>query len=360
MGKGRLGTSTRLFSRWEGTLLHDNRVAMKVFDSILRFDSSTEAKFRLKVIDFSTKYGVAQAVEAYGVSRASIFRWKKALKVNNGRLSSIVPKSRAPVRKRTMQTHPKVLSYIRDLREKHHRLGKEKIKVLLDEYCLENRLETISKSTIGKIIKRNNFFFQASGRIYHSPKYKRKISYKSKVRYSPKVTQQGYLEIDTITEFVEGIKFYIFNAVDIYSRFQFSYAYKSLSSASAKDFLQKLESVYPIEKGIKTVQTDNGLEYHGKFLEYLKIKQIKQLFIYPRCPKINAYVERANRSLREDFLDHYIAEAIYSLNNFNSLLMKHLVWFNTKRPHYSLGNISPIRFILNQYPESQMYVTQTI
>ena len=359
MGKGRVGVPCFSVGLWEGTRLNGNRASMKTFGSIFKFDESKEARFKLKVIEFSKSYGVTAAVSAYGVARSTIFRWKKELKQSDGHLDSLVPGSRAPVRKRSMKTEPLVLSFIKELRETHYKLGKEKIKVLLDEYCLKNNVKTISVSTIGKIIKRNNFFFQLSGRIYHSQKHRRKISYKTKIRYSPKVQHQGYLEIDTVSEFIDGLKFYIFNAVDIYSRFQFSYAYKSLSSATATDFVKKLESVYPIQTGIKTIQTDNGLEYHGKFLEYLQIQNIPQVFIYPRCPKINGYVERANRSLREEFLDHYIDEAVDNLNNFNKLLMKHLVWFNTKRPHKGLSNISPISFILSKHPESHMYVTQT-
>lgn len=358
MLKAGMGKGFRRFGLFDGLKLN-NKGLMKTFGSIFKFDCSSEAKFKLRVIEFHSEYGTCATLKAFGVSRSTIFRWKNQLKKACGSLDSLVPHSRAPVRKRKMIVAPHLLAFIKELRESHYRLGKEKIKVLLDEYCTKNNIQTISASTIGKVIKRNKFFFQLAGRVYHAPKYRRKISYKTKVRYSPKSKNQGYLEIDTVSEFVDGLKFYIFNAVDIYSRFQFSYAYKSLSSTTALDFFNKLESVYPIKNGIQTIQTDNGLEYHGKFLEHLKSKNIPHLFIYPRCPKINGYVERANRTLRDEFLDHYINEAVDNLNNFNRLLMKHLVWFNTKRPHFSLGNISPISFILKHSPESQMYVTQT-
>ncbi len=43
---------------------------------------------------------------------------------------------------------------------------------------------------------------------------KRKVNYKSKVRHSPKSSDPGYIEIDTITKFIQGIKRYILNAID--------------------------------------------------------------------------------------------------------------------------------------------------
>jgi hypothetical protein len=41
-----------------------------------------------------------------------------------------------------------------EIREKHPKLGKEKIKVLLDELCKQHNIPTISVSSIGNIIKR--------------------------------------------------------------------------------------------------------------------------------------------------------------------------------------------------------------
>jgi len=40
--------------------------------------------------------------------------------------------------------------------------------------------------------------------------------------------------------------------------------------------------------------------------------------------------------------------------------MEHLIWYNTKRIHQSLGNISPIDYLIKTVPESQMCVTRTV
>ena len=50
-------------------------------------------------------------------------------------------------------------SLIKELRQQHYRLGKYKIKIFLDEYCRKEGLKTISASTIGLIIKKNNMFW---------------------------------------------------------------------------------------------------------------------------------------------------------------------------------------------------------
>lgn len=333
---------------------------MKKIKSILSFEESDVAQFRLKVIEFHAKHGTVATIDAFSLSRRTIFRWKKCFKTSKKQLDSLIPKSRKPKKVRVMNTHPKIISFIRTIREQYARLGKEKIKPLLDEYCREIGIETISVSTIGKVIKRHNLYLKKK-RIYHNPHSgfaKGKTRYKTKVRYSPKVSEMGYLEIDTITKFMDGIRLYIFNGLDIKGKFQFSYGYTSLNSRSALDFFKRLELVYPIQSGIKTVQTDNGLEYLGEFDKYLTTRGIEHLFIYPRCPKINAYVERANRTLQEEFVDGNMEYAASNVSEFNRRLIEYLIWYNTKRVHKALGNLSPIDYLMKVLPyECHMYVT---
>ena len=121
----------------------------------------------------------------------------------------------------------------------------------------------------------------------------------NRVKHSPVSNNIGYIEIDTIIKFINGIKRYIYNAVDINTRFSFSYAYKSKNSKNALLFFKKLEKVYPEDKGIVAVQTDNGSKYLGVFYKYLKDKYIKYLFTCLRCPRVNGYIERANINFKK-------------------------------------------------------------
>jgi len=71
--------------------------------------------------------------------------------------------------------------------------------------------------------------------------------------------------------------------------------------------MKKLEEVCPFK--IKRVQTDNGGEFEKFFRRYLEKSNITQFFNYPRRPQSNAYVERFNRTVKEQFVEFY-------LNNF--------------------------------------------
>ena len=353
--RGKTGTTGGTQNIYWRTALY-NRQNMQMLISQGRFSKDQIAQFRLEVLKFHDVYGTKTTVAAYKVSKATIYRWKS----RSGSLRELTPLSRAPERKRTMQTHLRVVSYIKQLREDHYRLGKEKIKPLLDEYCKEHNLPIIAVSTIGKVINRHKLV-SPPRRIYHNPNHHHQARvYKTRAKHIPKPKVSGYLQIDTIVKFIHGIKVYIFNGVDIKHKFQFSYGYTRLNSSNARDFFQKLELVYPIPPGIHTVQTDNGLEFRGEFQTYLKQRKIKHIFSYPRCPKINGFVERANRTLQEEFVTLNIQDLLDDLSTFNSNLMDYLIWYNTKRVHKSLGNITPIDHILLHYPKSHMYVTHTL
>ena len=68
-----------------------------------------------------------------------------------------------------MRTDSDIISFIREIREKHPHIGKEKIKPLLDNYCSKRGIKPISVSTIGKVIKRYNLTFNPRLLSYHNP-----------------------------------------------------------------------------------------------------------------------------------------------------------------------------------------------
>jgi transposase InsO family protein len=58
----------------------------------------------------------------------------------------------------------------------------------------------------------------------------------------------------------------------------------------------------------------------GEFTKALKKKEIKHYFNYPRYPKGQAYVERMNRTLQEEFVmyhEDYELKDIFDIINSN-------------------------------------------
>lgn len=328
--------------------------------SLRRFDSSEIAKERLKIIEFYDEFGEKATKQAFGADRKLIYVWKKKLRNNGKTLESLVPESTRPIRTRTMKTDQRVIDFIKEKRQKHPKIGKEKLKPLLDVYCQRTGIETISESTIGKIIKRHKMFYQKAGRIYHDPSIKRahvKRQKRQRVKHPPKHKEFGHFQADSLYQFLDGMKRYIISAIDSKLKFSFSACYRQLSSRTGRDFFKKLQRVYPLD--IKSVQTDNGMEFLGEFDDYLKRQNIPHYFIYPRCPRINGCIERYNRTLREEFLNQHVF-LIADPGQLNLKLADYLIFYNTERPHKALGLKSPMDYLLSEGAMSNKSVTYTL
>lgn len=77
--KGRVGTLQKEAHLFYGTPLYDKDI-MKRWINKLEFSKSEIAQLRLDVINFYNKHRISATIDAYGVSKATIFRWKKNLK----------------------------------------------------------------------------------------------------------------------------------------------------------------------------------------------------------------------------------------------------------------------------------------
>jgi putative transposase len=55
----------------------------------------------------------------------------------------------------------------------------------------------------------------------------------------------------------------------------------------------------------------------------------------------NAYIERFNRTFRQDVLDAYIFEDLYQ---FREITKEWLEDYNHPRPHESLNNLPPLKY----------------
>jgi hypothetical protein len=111
-----------------------------------------EAQERLRILPFWDKYGLEAAIEAFAVSKRTLYRWKAALALNANDILSLNPKSRKPHSGRSPATPKSVIDEIKRLREKYPNIGKEKIFILLKPFRLERGLPPPSSSTIGRII----------------------------------------------------------------------------------------------------------------------------------------------------------------------------------------------------------------
>lgn len=328
----------------------------KMSYSLEAYEQSEPAQKRFKILEFYKRYGEKATKAAFGVGRKTLYHWQKRLKDNGGRLEALVPMTKRPKRSRKSQINSKIIKHIQDLRIQHPRLGKEKIKPLLDEYCQKQVLKSISVSSIANVIKRYKLDVPKLGKIYHGTGHKLRRIKRHRVRYVVKTDQPGYILSDTSQMIVDGVKYYWMSAIDAHTKFALTLSYKRQNSRSMKDFYQRFKNVYP--GTIRIWQTDNGSENLGEFEDVLKKDAIPQRFIYPHCPKTNAYIERYNRTLKEEFVYNHL-DIIHDPTLWAKALTNWLIFYNFKRVHKSLNNHTPIHRFLQFNQLSHMYLTHT-
>ena len=82
-----------------------------------------------------------------------------------------------------------------------------------------------------------------------------------------------------------------------------------------------------------------GPEYVShKLIAWAKKQRIDINYIQPGKPQQNAYVERYNRTIRYDWLSHYLFESIAEVQDFAT---RWLWTYNNERPNMALGGITP-------------------
>jgi len=184
-------------------------------------------------------------------------------------------------------------------------------------------------------------------RVYNMLKLNLRRKHKRRLpqRYTDALVQPANVNQTWSMDFMHdtlmnGLKVRILNIIDDYNREALSIEVDySHSGISVSRVLDQLLSDRPKPTAIRC---DNGPEFLSHHLaDYCSEKNITLKYIQPGKPTQNAFIERFNRSFREDVLDAYLFENIEQI--------RQLAWewkedYNSNHPHQSLNNLSPLKY----------------
>jgi putative transposase len=332
---------------------------MKYVHDVFDHPKRESIEKRLEIIKFCDEFGFEATRQAFGKSRSTIYLWKQKIKKAGGKISVLAPGNRAPKHRRHRAVDPFIERFIIEYRSIHPGADKTTITPSLVTVCIGQGIKPVSESTVGRIIHD----LKEKGRI---PKLNKvslnartgKLVLRERRQPGKKMRRKGFypakpgelVEIDTVSIFVDGLRRYLFTAIDLPTRFAFAYTYKSSSSAHARDFLEKLTYVAPFQ--ISRVQTDNGHEFEKHFSQACREQNLVHYFNYPRHPQSNSHLERFNRTIQEQFA-YWHTDTLDEPDNFNRKLMDYLIWYNTEKPHRAIGKLPPLRYYLNNFVTPQ-------
>ena len=270
----------------------------------------------------------------FSISKSVFYRWLPRFSKYN--LATLEGKSTRPKHLRRMTTSPMVVQRIYQIRLNDLTMSKYKIKEQLKREGIN-----ISTKVIQKVINRHSELINTENkkRLQRHRRYKI-----SRIRASLELKEKSLgslVQIDTKHFYVLGHKFYIFAAIDCKSRYAYCYAYTTISSKSASDFLKRVTDYFPFK--VSAINTDNGSEYLLYFHKLTEQLNIPHYFSYPHSPKMNSRVERLIQTIEYEFF-HY-QDPLPEIENIQVLCEQFNRKYNQIRFHQALSYKTPYEYV---------------
>lgn len=173
-------------------------------------------------------------------------------------------------------------------------------------------------------------------------KTKRRIPKRVKESLTVPMTYNKSWSMDFMSDsLVTGRKVRVLNVIDDYNRE--AICIEAASSMPSQRVTRILDELVDW-KGVPTqIRVDNGPEFiSGTFKDWCFNKGIDVKYIQPGRPMQNGFIERFNRSFREEVLDAYLFEDIRQVQSLSQQWMED---YNYNRPHESLNGLTPKKYI---------------
>lgn len=142
-----------------------------------------------------------------------------------------------------------------------------------------------------------------------------------------------------ITYIEVGDRFYyaVF-IIDVYTKKIVGYQASNHMRATAN--INALKEALKENKAPLIHHSDRGSQYICKeYNDLLKMNNSK--ISMALCGQDNAYAERINRTIKEEYLDHWKPKTFEQLKQYVKKAVSH---YNNKRPHNNIGKLSPVEF----------------
>lgn len=149
---------------------------------------------------------------------------------------------------------------------------------------------------------------------------------------------------------MNGRRFRTFNVTDDFNR---EAIHIEIDTSITSERLVRVFEQIQRERALPQVlRTDNGPEFLGeRFTAWAKEAGMAIQYIQPGKPNQNAFIERFNRTYREELLNQHL---FLSLDDVREATYWWMLEYNEERPHDSLGDLTPLEARLNSAENSNL------
>lgn len=135
----------------------------------------------------------------------------------------------------------------------------------------------------------------------------------------------------------DGRSIRLFNVIDDFNREGLDIEVDF--SLPSERVIRSLERIIEWRGRPDRIRCDNGPEYvSAALMAWASRCGIHVEFIQPGKPQQNAYIERYNRTVRYDWLAHYLFDSVEEVQEFAT---RWLWTYNHERPNMAIGGITP-------------------
>ena len=136
----------------------------------------------------------------------------------------------------------------------------------------------------------------------------------------------------------DGRTFRLFNVIDDYRRE--GLAIEAGFSLPSARVIRTLNQLLEWRETPLAIRCDNGPEFIShEFVSWCNQKNIRIEYIQPGKPQQNAYIERANRTIRYSWLSKHLFDTLEEVQDYAT---EWLWFYNHKRPHRANGGRPPL------------------
>lgn len=188
-------------------------------------------------------------------------------------------------------------------------------------------------------------------RLHMRRKGKRRLPSRAPVRLEMQTTMNKCWSIDFMSDsLMSGQRFRTFNVLDDFSREIL--AIEIDTNLPSARIIRVLDRVTAWRGHPAKLRMDNGPEFVSvQLADWADKHGVELEFTQPGKPTQNSYVERFNRTFRDEILNFYVFSR---LSEVREITENWIIEYNEQRPHESLGNLTPEEFALKHTENSSL------
>lgn len=143
------------------------------------------------------------------------------------------------------------------------------------------------------------------------------------------------VQIDTIHFVIGNRRFYVYTLIDIASRWAYAKVSLRINTCNSLQFVKEAMKLSGFQ--FKMIQSDHGPEFSTWFTEHIGRLGISHRHSRVRKNNDNGHIERFNRTIQEECLNH----VAFNPRAFQRAIHEYLPYYNNERLHLGINFLTP-------------------